>query len=270
MSTPQAVYFAQQSIELVNGERQRAGLRPLTEDAPLGRVAMDYSETMARRGFYGHKDPEGRDVSDRLRAIGYPALISAENIARGQPSPADVVAGWMASPGHRANILSPELRLIGAGYAFTDTPPYQHYWTHVFATPDVSVGRDTSGFPAEAIAALNRARAQFGVPALTPASDLAAIAAEQTTHLASAGADRFRQQAPVVMRAAANAAQTHYRQAVVLVAGGYNTPAEVVGFWLQGDGAPRLRDAGFRAAGVGYRFVANDKARHYWVAVIAG
>ena len=270
MSTPQAIYFAQQSIELVNQERQRAGLSRLSEHDPLNRVAAAYSEAMVRRGFYGHVDPDGHDVGDRLRAANYPTLVSAENIARGQPSPAEVVAGWMASPGHRANILNPDLQRIGAGYAFTGTPPYHHYWTHVFATPDVSVGRDTSGYPAEVIAAINRARSNVGVAALTAPSDLATIAAEQVAQLASAGADRFRQQAPVVMRAAANAAQGRYHRAVVMVAGGYNTPATVVEFWLQGNGAGQLRDANLRAAGVGYHFAANDKSRHYWVAIIAG
>jgi uncharacterized protein YkwD len=270
MRSPQATYFAQQSIELVNQERGRARLPPLTAHAPLSKVAQAHSEAMAGRGFYGHIDPEGRDVAARLAAVGYPVLASAENIARGQASPVDVVAGWMASPGHRANILNANLRLIGAGYAFADTPPYDHYWTHVFATPDLSVGRDTSGYPAEVVTAINRARRAAGKPLLVMADDLAGIAGEQAGLLAATGADRFRTQAPPVMRAAAQTARTCYDQAVVMVAGGYPTPAEVAAYWLQGDAAARLLDATLRAVGVGYHYAAGDKARHYWVAILAG
>jgi uncharacterized protein YkwD len=270
MDHPQAIYFAQQSIELVNQERDRVGLPPLAADPPLSKVAQAHSQAMATRGFYGHIDPEGRDVAGRLAAIGYPTLASAENIARGQASPVAVVAGWMASPGHRANILNANLRLLGAGYAFADAPPYYHYWTHVFATPDMSVGRDTSGFPAEAVAAINRARRAASRPPLVTADDLTGIACEQASQLASAGADRFRAQAPSLMRVAAQAARARYDQAVVMVAGGYNTPADVAAYWLHGDAAARLLDATLRAVGIGCHYAAGDKARHYWVAILAG
>jgi uncharacterized protein YkwD len=54
-------------------------------------------------------------------------------------TPEAVVAGWMNSPGHRANILKPELKEIGVGYYFladdTGKVNYHHYWTQVFATP---------------------------------------------------------------------------------------------------------------------------------------
>ena len=270
MSDPQATYLAQQSIELVNLERQRAGLPALIAHAPLGKLAQAYCEDMAGRGFYGHVDPDGRDVAERLAAIGYATLAAAENLARGQASPVEVVAGWMASPGHRANILSPALRLIGAGYAFASTPPYHHYWTHVFATPDVRAGRATSGYPAETVDILNRSRRAAGKPALAAGDDLAAIAQEQAAQLAAAGAYRFRAQAPGGRRAAAQAARARHDQAVVMVAGGYSTPADVTQYWLQGDAAARLLDASLRAAGVGYHFAVGDKARHYWVAILAG
>src|SRR5687768_17099490 len=115
----QADYFAQESITLVNDVRAQARLARLSENGTLGRVAMAYSQRMATEGFYGHVDPQGKQVSDRIGATGYLAQMNAENIARGQPDPVTVVEGWLKSPGHRANIMNPDLREIGAGYTVT-------------------------------------------------------------------------------------------------------------------------------------------------------
>ncbi len=105
--------FAQSSILLVNQARHDAGLEPLVENPVLTEIARSYSRRMAAEGFYGHEDPQGRDVTDRIVDAGYLAQISAENIAAGQPDPETVVDGWLNSPGHRANILNPDLREIG-------------------------------------------------------------------------------------------------------------------------------------------------------------
>ena len=66
--TPHADHFAQESIALVNEARARAGLPRLTENVTLSRVARAYGERMARENFYGHVDPQGRGVGDRIAA----------------------------------------------------------------------------------------------------------------------------------------------------------------------------------------------------------
>ncbi|MCC6170260.1 MAG: CAP domain-containing protein, partial [Caldilineaceae bacterium] len=139
-------WYARQTIELVNRERARRGLPRLAEDRTLNQVAVGHCLDMVNRGYYDHISPQGIDVAGRVAARGYLATMTAENIARGQKTPVEVVAGWMASPGHRANSLHPDLRAIGAGYAYSARDDYHHYWTHVFATPDPSVGRDRSRF----------------------------------------------------------------------------------------------------------------------------
>ena len=67
-----------------------------------------------------------------LRAAGYPYRKVAENIAAGQRTAAEVVAGWMDSPGHRRNILDGELAQIGVGHVTGG--PYGVLWTQVFGT----------------------------------------------------------------------------------------------------------------------------------------
>ncbi|HSA48659.1 MAG TPA: CAP domain-containing protein [Yinghuangia sp.] len=120
-------------IALTNAERARHGLGPLTAEPRLTQAAQAHSADMAARDYFDHSSPDGRQPADRVRAAGYDYSRVAENIAAGQTTPAEVVEGWMNSPGHRANILTPELTQIGIGLAHGGT--YTTYWTQVFGTP---------------------------------------------------------------------------------------------------------------------------------------
>ncbi|WP_041939742.1 MULTISPECIES: CAP domain-containing protein [Frankia] len=119
-----------QVVTLTNIEREREGLAPLAVDARLAAAAESHSRDMAARGFFAHTSPDGRTVSDRVTDLGYRYARVAENIAAGQTTAEEVVAGWMQSPGHRANILIPQLRQIGVGHATGGE--YGTYWTQVF------------------------------------------------------------------------------------------------------------------------------------------
>jgi stress response protein SCP2 len=120
-------------VAATNAERARYGLPALTVDARLGAAAQAHSDDMVRRDFFSHADPDGQQVWDRALARGYAYRKVAENIAAGQRSAAEVVRGWMDSPGHRANILDGELTQIGVGHALGGG--YGTTWTQVFGTP---------------------------------------------------------------------------------------------------------------------------------------
>ncbi|UGQ13619.1 CAP domain-containing protein [Yinghuangia sp. ASG 101] len=120
-------------IALTNAERARHGLGALTPEPRLTDAAQAHSADMAVRDYFDHTGLDGRQPADRVRATGYDYSRVAENIAAGQNTPAEVVEGWMNSPGHRANILTPELTQIGIGLAHGGT--YRTYWTQVFGTP---------------------------------------------------------------------------------------------------------------------------------------
>ncbi|GGT28682.1 CAP domain-containing protein [Streptomyces chromofuscus] len=117
-------------IELTNHERTRAGLPPLASDAALTRAAQAHSDDMVARDFYSHTAPGGSRPWDRAAAAGSTHHSIGENIACGQRSPAEVVTGWMNSPGHRANILKPGFTRIGIG--FTGGGRAGTYWTQLF------------------------------------------------------------------------------------------------------------------------------------------
>jgi uncharacterized protein YkwD/stress response protein SCP2 len=119
-------------VRLTSAERTAAGLAPLTVDPLLTAAAQAHSDDMVARDFYAHTTPEGREPWDRARAAGSRHRGIGENIACGQRSPAEVVEGWMNSPGHRANILRPEFGHIGIGYATGSRSGT--YWTQLFGT----------------------------------------------------------------------------------------------------------------------------------------
>ena len=269
MNFSQADAFAEESVVLVNEARAQARLPRLVENGTLGRVAMAYSQRMARENFYGHADPQGKQVNDRIAAAGYLAQMSAENIARGQPDPATVVAGWLKSPGHRANIMNGALREIGAGYAVTTTPPYYHYWTHVFATPDASVGRDRNSYPALVVAQINQVRQRVGAAPLVMNASLESIARAQLPALADAR--KFRSAANRTLNEASRAAlKTPFQHAFALTGAGAATPEDAVAQWAKDGGDRQLSDKVLRGAGVAYTFVAQDDFRHYWLLVLGG
>lgn len=262
----QAERLAQESILLVNQAREEAGLMPLTENPVLGEVAMAYSNRMAMEGFYGHEDPEGNQAEDRIAAAGYLAQMTAENIAAGQPDAQMVVEGWLDSPEHRANIMNPDFREIGAGYAYTSTPPYHHYWTHLFATADASVGRNREEYPELALAQINQLREQAGVAPLTMDPTAVSIA---NTHLQSlVQAESYENQVEQTLSDASTEAVHTFQQAVTLSSAGTATPEEVVAQWVEGYGSSQLTDPNLRAAGVAYQFVEESEYRHYWVLLL--
>lgn len=107
---------------------------PLTLDAQLGKAALAHSRDMAFNGYFSHESPAGERVAARARAAGYPFASIGENIAYGQRTVEDVMASWLASPGHCANIMEPSHRAMGIAYA-TDTIRARPYWTQVLARP---------------------------------------------------------------------------------------------------------------------------------------
>ena len=119
-------------IDLVNDERAAEGLGPLRYDADLTAAARGHSQDMGLNDYFDHIGLDGSTPGDRITEAGYSWNTYGENIAAGYATPAAVVAGWMASPGHRANILNPNFCDIGVGYAYVASSTYGRYWTQNF------------------------------------------------------------------------------------------------------------------------------------------
>lgn len=142
--------FATEVVRLVNLRRDSFGLAPLTMDSALTEWAMIRAAEMAStrsiglkkwknstmRGYsesqiISHTRPNGSDALTILSQEHKNASTRGENVASGHKTPEDVVAGWMRSPGHRANILHKPYKSIGVGVFYY----YDHLcWVQLFTS----------------------------------------------------------------------------------------------------------------------------------------
>ncbi|MDT7807188.1 MAG: hypothetical protein QOJ70_1001 [Acidobacteriota bacterium] len=122
------------AFDLINAERQRRGLRSLTWDGSLTRLARYHSENMARGQFLSHVDRDGLDLKGRAEVLGLHGWRAlGENIAynQGYSDPtAFAVERWMISEKHRENILNGEYTHAAVGVARASDGTY--YFTQVF------------------------------------------------------------------------------------------------------------------------------------------
>ena len=103
---------------LVNAQRAASGLGALVDNAALTAAAQGHSDDMVARQYFAHTSADGGDFAARLAAAGWAGATSGENIAWGGGSlgtPAQIVSGWMNSPGHKANILNGAFTSSGVG-----------------------------------------------------------------------------------------------------------------------------------------------------------
>ncbi|SEE70445.1 MULTISPECIES: CAP domain-containing protein [Pseudomonas] len=117
------------------GRQRFAAARPLAWNASLGAAAQGHSKAMAYGNYFAHRDPDGDTPADRARAAGFRGRQIGENIAAGQGSPSKAMAGWLASPGHCANLMSPLFTQVGFAYATDSRSDEGVYWTMLFGAP---------------------------------------------------------------------------------------------------------------------------------------
>lgn len=119
--------FEAEVIRLVNEIRVQNGLKKLTTNWELSRVARYKSADMQEKGYFSHTSPTYGTPYQMMQSFGISYRTAGENIAYGYATPQAVVNGWMNSPGHRANILNASYTQIGVGYHAKG-----HYWTQMF------------------------------------------------------------------------------------------------------------------------------------------
>lgn len=124
--------YEDQVLAIVNVERAKAGCKPLAYNAKLATAARKHSQDMATNDYFSHTSQDGTSFATRITNAGYKWSGAAENIAKGQRTPADVMKAWMNSSGHRANILNCGLKDLGVGLAYQGKTPI---WTQDFGSP---------------------------------------------------------------------------------------------------------------------------------------
>jgi uncharacterized protein YkwD len=131
-------------LELVNvarGESRRCGRRrhdavpPVTLSRALTDAAQRHADDMAGPAAFDHRGSDGSEPAERVSRTGYRWNATGENIAAGQASADEVVASWLASPGHCRNIMGPQFTEMGVAYALAPSESPEIYWAQVFAAP---------------------------------------------------------------------------------------------------------------------------------------
>jgi uncharacterized protein YkwD len=112
-----------------------AAAPPLALNGTLASVALAYARELAAFGYLDHTGRDGSSPAERITRGGYRWREAGENLASGMTTPEQLVAGWLQSPPHCANLMSPAYR--EAGVAFADNPhsPAGIYWAMEFGTP---------------------------------------------------------------------------------------------------------------------------------------
>lgn len=113
------------------GTTSYAAAGPLRAEPRLTLASRAHAQDMGDQGYFDHQSLDGRSPWDRARAAGYTSA-SGENIAAGYRTPADVVTGWLRSPGHCRNLMAAGARDLGVGLAEVPGSPYRFYWVQLF------------------------------------------------------------------------------------------------------------------------------------------
>jgi uncharacterized protein YkwD len=130
-------------VQLVNAARSHArkcgserfaAAPPLSASRKLDDAAAGHARDMARRKFFDHRGADDSQPKDRVIRAGYQPRLTGENIAFGPESAEEVVAGWLASPGHCANIMDARFQDIGVSFS-TGRDRRRIYWVQDFGAP---------------------------------------------------------------------------------------------------------------------------------------
>jgi uncharacterized protein YkwD len=124
-------------LQLVNNARRKGcncgntyypPVAALTWNDQLEKAAYGHSTDMFRKRYFSHTGSDGTGTGERITSAGYNWRFYGENIAQGYSSEKEVVAGWLSSPGHCANIMSKNYKEMGAAKV-------GDYWTQDFGSP---------------------------------------------------------------------------------------------------------------------------------------
>ena len=122
--------YASQVLYYVNEARKDEGLSPLSLDANLCSAANLRAQEIS--SYFSHTRPNGSSWSTVYSEFGCKYSYSGENIAAGNSTAKATVDQWLASPGHRANILNKNYTKLGVGYFYSANSDYGYYWAQDF------------------------------------------------------------------------------------------------------------------------------------------
>jgi len=126
---------ADKARDLINAYRKSKGLKPLKLDATLTEAAKNHSRDLAKWDRISHYGSDGSNPWDRVKRVGYPAKLAAENVGTGQVTIDEVMKGWQSSPGHNKNLLLTDAEHMGIALVQDPRTEFKTFWTLVIGSP---------------------------------------------------------------------------------------------------------------------------------------
>jgi len=117
------------------GNQRFGAARPVTLSDKLNAAAAVQAKDLAAHGPLSHTGSDGSSPADRVGRFGYAWKTVGENVAGGQETPEEVVAGWLTSPEHCMNIMNPDFTEMGIAYVVNPKQKMGIYWAQVFGRP---------------------------------------------------------------------------------------------------------------------------------------
>lgn len=110
-------------LQETNTQRSSNSRSALSLNNQLSQAAQQKANDMVARNYWSHTSPEGTQPWEVISSVGYKYVTAGENLAYGFDTSAATIAGWMNSPGHKANVLNVDYKEVGFGIA--NSPNYQ-------------------------------------------------------------------------------------------------------------------------------------------------
>lgn len=185
-TSPPSPDVAQTLFTLISTARHDQGLQPVTEHPMLQDAAATHAQEMRDHNYFAHRSPTTGTVADRLRTRRISYVSVFENIAVGADA-TSIMQAWMESPAHRANILAPNVDMIGIGISTPDTtqhPPHMYVSLVLAQQPNTDSPQQLAN---RAVDMINAARRAQKLQPLRRDSSLDTIALQHSTAMADQG-----------------------------------------------------------------------------------
>lgn len=128
-----AVSVEEEILVLVNQERAKVGVAPLTLDSSLNATAAVRAKEAS--DVFSHTRPNGKSCFTILSEHNLSYTTCGENLAAGNSTAKDTVTQWVNSPGHYANMINPDFTEMGVALYSDPSSDYGYYWVQIFRHP---------------------------------------------------------------------------------------------------------------------------------------
>jgi uncharacterized protein YkwD len=122
------------SISRTCGDTPFPPAKPLAYNRLLALASLAHANDMAGQNYFSHDGKDGSNPAQRVQRAGYIYRATGENIAAGMTTAEAAVDGWIKSPPHCANLMSPAFGEMGVGFAINNSSDMGVYWAQAFGT----------------------------------------------------------------------------------------------------------------------------------------